>query len=132
MEQGVEPVARLIWEPRGHKPGSVEAQRAPLREPPITADPISLRQRQRSQDAQPFEEERTPLPADLAPPLLLLEGEDLPPEEDEEGMDFEALPPPPLADAGTNREASPTGEAPPSGEAATPLPLPPLPLPAIP
>lgn len=136
MEQGVEPVARLIWAPRGPKPGSVDAQRAPLREPPITADPISLRQRQQNQDTQPLEEERTPLTADLAPPLLLLEGEGLPPEQDVEGMDFmdfEALPPPPpLADAGSNREASSTGEVLPSGEAATPLPLPPLPLPAVP
>jgi len=46
MEQGVEPLARLIWSPRGrgNTPASV---RAPLREPPISADPLVVQARQR-------------------------------------------------------------------------------------
>ena len=55
MEQGVEPLARMIWGPskQPHQAGlapadaddrSVDLDRAPLREPPITADPLVLRE----------------------------------------------------------------------------------------
>jgi len=83
MERGVEPIARLIWAPRGTnggKPGS----NAPFREPPISADPLALRQRQ-EEAAQDSKEpgtsttlESIPLPADLPPPLLLPNGAPLP------------------------------------------------------
>ena len=100
MEQGVEPLARMIWGPSYNltKPGlpadadvrSVDLNRAPLREPPITADPLVLREptavirelepaelgSDDSSDAssddswtepQPF----VPLPPDLPPPIVL-------------------------------------------------------------
>ena len=95
MEQGVEPLARMIWGPSNiTKPGSpadaddsgVDLDRAPLREPPITADPLVLREQPAvirqlepsepdpdgSSDGswtepQPF----VPLPPDLPPPIVL-------------------------------------------------------------
>ena len=99
MEQGVEPLARMIWGPSNiTKPGSpadaddsgVDLDRAPLREPPITADPLVLREQPAvirqlepsepdpdgssdgSSDTswtepQPF----VPLPPDLPPPIVL-------------------------------------------------------------
>lgn len=66
MEQGVEPVARLIWGPRGQgqrAPG----QGAPLREPPISADPLALQARQR-------QELRSPAPPATPPPAPELPG----------------------------------------------------------
>ena len=91
MEQGVEPLARMIWGPSNlTRPGSpadaddsgVDLDRAPLREPPITADPLVLREPKAvirepepaelgSDDSwkepQPF----VPLPPDLPPPIVL-------------------------------------------------------------
>ena len=99
MEQGVEPLARMIWGPTNlTKPGTpadaddsgVDLDRAPLREPPITADPLVLREQPAvirqlkpsepdpdasSDDSsdtswiepQPF----VPLPPDLPPPIVL-------------------------------------------------------------
>ena len=99
MEQGVEPLARMIWGPSNlTKPGTpadaddsgVDLDRAPLREPPITADPLVLREQPAvirqlepsepdpdasSDDSsdtswtepQPF----VPLPPDLPPPIVL-------------------------------------------------------------
>ena len=99
MEQGVEPLARMIWGPTNlTKPGSpedaddprIDLNRAPLREPPITADPLVLREQpavirqlepvesdsdDSSDDSsdtswtepQPF----VPLPPDLPPPIVL-------------------------------------------------------------
>lgn len=86
MEQGVEPLARLIWAPhRGPDPSRL-AQRSPLREPPITADPMALRQIEQSlrlpaTDAAPLEAQ--PLPPDLPAPLVLQEGQALPPNSSE-------------------------------------------------
>ena len=80
MEQGVEPLARLIWAPhRGPDPSRL-ALRSPLREPPITADPMALRQIEQSlrlpaNGSDPLD--TLPLPPDLPPPLLLEEGESL-------------------------------------------------------
>ena len=102
MEQGVEPLARLIWAPSGSKtpprdpslqPSSPSdrtppsaGDRAPLREPPITADPLVLqdpviRLSPDTDAARPPEpadqptprpfEPVIPLPPDLPPPLLL-------------------------------------------------------------
>ena len=92
MEQGLEPLARMIWGPSNTltKPGlpadaddrSVDLDRAPLREPPITADPLVLREPPAviwgpepvelgSDDSwtepQPF----VPLPPDLPLPIVL-------------------------------------------------------------
>ncbi len=49
IEQGVEPVARLIWAPRGEGEHAADTG-APLREPPISADPLALQVRQRQED----------------------------------------------------------------------------------
>ena len=86
MEQGVEPVARLIWKPKRQplKPGFSQdeqggkAERSPLPEPPITADPLVLLEQPRpSEDSDaegpesafpPYERD---LPPDLPPPVLL-------------------------------------------------------------
>jgi hypothetical protein len=81
MEQGVEPIARMIWAPHGaSKTPQRPAQRSPLREPPITADPFALRQLQESD--QPSTPSPTPLPLapDLPAPVLLEDGQTLPKE----------------------------------------------------
>ncbi|WP_411871222.1 hypothetical protein [Vulcanococcus limneticus] len=76
MEEGIQPVARLIWAPLGPKDPQRLGVRAPLREPPITADPMALRELQnQGEDRSPVE---APLAPDLPPPLLLQEGQSLP------------------------------------------------------
>ncbi len=86
MEQGVEPIAQLIWAPLGPKDPQRASAKAPLREPPISADPLALRQRQEQAVTNPtitgVELETLGLPADLPQPLVLAEGEALP-----EGVD---------------------------------------------
>ena len=92
MEQGVEPLARMIWGPSNNltKPGSpadaddrsVDLDRAPLREPPITADPLVLREPpaviRELEPAEPDVDDSwtepqpyAPLPPDLPPPIVL-------------------------------------------------------------
>ena len=89
MEQGVEPLARMIWAPTSPSKPRPEASpdqnpdsdRAPLREPPITADPLVLREQPRPIEADPDRlddslipvgpEPFIPLPPDLPPPVLL-------------------------------------------------------------
>ena len=88
MEQGVEPVARLIWQPKRQplKPGFSQdeqlgrPERSPLPEPPITADPLVLLEQQRPREdsdavepesAFPSYERDLDLPPDLPPPVLL-------------------------------------------------------------
>ena len=98
MEQGIEPLARLIWAPhRGPDPARL-ALRSPLREPPITADPMALRQLEQSlrlpTNSPPLEP--LPLPPDLPPPLVLQEGQVLPPGSSET---TEAAPPLPEGQA---------------------------------
>ncbi|MFL0790500.1 MAG: hypothetical protein AB8E87_09770 [Prochlorococcus sp.] len=97
MEQGVEPIARLIWAPKttavkdDANPDSVATkniERSPLREPPITADPLVLRELPAEQNStddrdQILEEgsdldQGISLPPDLPPPLVLRQGEELP------------------------------------------------------
>ena len=46
MEQGVEPLARLIWAPQLRQQPGQKPQNAPLREPVITADPQAVQERQ--------------------------------------------------------------------------------------
>ena len=91
MEQGVEPLARMIWGPSTPtKPGApadasdagADVDRAPLREPPITADPLVLREQpaliRELEPAEPDPDESwiepqpfAPLPPDLPPPIVL-------------------------------------------------------------
>ncbi len=117
MEQGVEPLARLIWAPRGrgNQPAS---QKAPFREPPISADPLALQARQRQETSQPLKPGEAPPPPDL-PEANLIDPEELPP-----------LQPPPELE-GTTPPGSETKGAeagPPPGH-ATPGPGDPPPLP---
>ena len=131
MEQGVEPLARLIWAPssqrqsppeeiklRSGKPDRRESPlnaRAPLREPPITADPLVLQEPvirllpepeaeevilpepQMNDDSSRLFEPLIPLPPDLPPPVLLDQIPGLV-EVDEDAVtlpDLPSLPPPP-------------------------------------
>jgi len=77
MEQGVEPVARLIWSPKPSGSGAATTKGQPLREPPITADPLALRELQ-EKDAASKAGELVPLAPDLPPPLVLEDGQELP------------------------------------------------------
>ena len=98
MEQGVEPLARMIWAPTP-APTSIptepdrtlqDQERSPLREPPITADPLVLRERPEEIDrgGRSDLDERlgapedslapSPLPPDLPPPELIQEDADTP------------------------------------------------------
>ena len=133
MEQGVEPIAQLIWAPRGPKDPLRASAKAPLREPPISADPLALRTRQEQAAASPaitgVELETLGLPSDLPQPLVLPEGEMLP----EEGA---TAPQPsgldPIGPGAAELEPAEPAEAP-VDSAVGPLPLPgappPLPLP---
>jgi hypothetical protein len=129
MEQGVEPIARMIWEPKGRKPGNGSNLRSPLREPPITADPMALRALQESEQNGLSSEEKPPLAPDLPPPLLLLDGQDLPanPEATSAGPSLAA--PTPQADAVSPATVQPPGLMP---QGAAPPAPPPLPLPPTP
>ena len=82
MEQGVEPLARMIWAPRGKGTPNRSRQRSPLREPPITADPMALRELQQEQQNSPSDALTAPLAPDLPPPLLLQDGQQLPADPD--------------------------------------------------
>lgn len=123
MEQGVEPLARLIWAPKRPKGSPEPKQGAPLREPPITADPMALRDRQQKESpgvAAPAAQE-TPLPPDLPPPLLLQPGQSLPQDPEATGTEPLQAPaagsgptPPPADSSPTERpNALQTPQAPP-------------------
>lgn len=114
MEQGVEPLARLIWAPHQSPDPSRLALRSPLREPPITSDPTALReieQGSRRTDDRTNGLEPLPLPSDLPAPLLLQDGQALP----EAGQVMPA-PEEAMSDGGI----SGTGGAVPAGGAAPP------------
>jgi len=74
MEQGVEPLARLIWAPQlQHRNPQRTPQRSPLREPVITADPKPVQERQERdlaiRRAEPRDEPSAPsLPEPQAEP----------------------------------------------------------------
>ncbi len=93
MEKGIEPLARMIWAPsprikpmqdRDNSAVPMNPDRSPLREPPITADPLVLRE-QHSIDREEVDPDRggdetwdrsypiLPLPPDLPPPIMLNE-----------------------------------------------------------
>ncbi|MBM5799383.1 MAG: hypothetical protein FJ077_00770 [Cyanobacteria bacterium K_DeepCast_35m_m2_023] len=86
MEQGVEPIARLIWAPKRSTDPRLARAGSPLREPPISADPLALRQRQSEEASSPVDalsgSDTLDLPPDLPPPLVLPEGGTLPPASD--------------------------------------------------
>jgi len=68
MEQGVEPLARLIWAPQLQQPSPGRSPlRSPLREPVITADPRRVQDRQRQDLAIRQSEPAAELPAPLLP-----------------------------------------------------------------
>ncbi len=142
MEQGVEPVARMIWAPKqtphldldqtSPVPGAVTTKQ-PLREPPITADPLVLRERpdrelEQDEGINPSAESQRwdfDLPPDLPPPVLLQDDQLLP-------EDPEAWPQPvPAAPQPVEEKAVSTAESPePKLYGAPPPPvLPPPPLP---
>jgi len=128
MEKGVEPLARLIWEPKAPRSPKREGLRSPLREPPITADPMALRQLQQSEESAAGREETPPLAPDLPPPLLLQDGQELPADPDATSADPGLVVPEPQADAVNPSVSQPPG-AMPQGAAPPPPLLPPPPLP---
>ena len=119
MEQGVEPVARLIWAPHGSSADRQgNQQRSPLREPPITADPMALRELQQKEEDSGAGASTAPLAPDLPPPLLLQEGQQLPADPDATLAEPAPLPAIPGADAVAPSEAqtarpTPVGAPPP-------------------
>ena len=114
MEQGVEPIARLIWAPRRGAGSTLARSGAPLREPPISADPLALRQRQAEETSNPEAalsgSETLELPPDLPPPLLLPEGTPLPADETATGTEPPPPTPPPTL-PGAEVPAQPTEAA---------------------
>ncbi len=137
MEQGVEPIAQLIWAPRGLQDPQRASAKAPLREPPISADPLALRQRQEQAASSPaitgVELETLGLPADLPEPLVLPEGETLPPEGSASGLEAAqpagpSLPQQPAIDSASGAAAAPSA-APITMGAPLPGAPPPPPLP---
>ena len=133
MEQGVEPIAQLIWAPRGPRDPLRANAKAPLREPPISADPLALRQRQEQAADSPaitgVELETLGLPSDLSQPLVLPEGVELP-EEGAAAADGYASPADPGAPGAAELEGAEPAEAPldsavgPTGQITTGAPLP--------
>ena len=127
IETGLEPVARVIWSPKrtplNPDPSSPESlgrnERAPLPEPPITADPLLLLE-QHENPEEVLSDDLVPLlpPMDQAPrpdlpPPILLEPE-IPVAERSMDADLE---PGVIPIAGTTRSDPP---APPPLEAETP------------
>jgi hypothetical protein len=125
MEQGVEPLARLIWAPKGDPAPRRAALRSPLREPPITADPIALRELQQNGTSSTGSNQATPLAPDLPPPLLIQQGQALPadPEASSVAPALEAASPAMGSNAITAPEVDSASGA--AGGAPPPPPLPP-------
>jgi hypothetical protein len=115
MEQGVEPLARLIWAPRGQGNPQRNPQRSPLREPPITADPMALRELQEQLQNSPTDPLSAPLAPDLPPPLLLQEGQQLPADPDATLAEPAPLPALPGAEAGAIGDPNPAPRQPAGG-----------------
>ena len=142
MEQGVEPLARMIWAP-STTPKTREdlkdqpqqdPDRSPLREPPITADPLILREQPAVMDddwdAGP---DSPPLPPDLPPPVLLEDALEQPqPAEPLEGSVNEKPPVEKTQEQQDNTQATVEDEligAPPPPELPPLPPVNPMPLP---
>ena len=121
MEQGVEPLARLIWAPRGQGDPSRSRQRSPLREPPITADPMALRELQEQELNTPTDPLSAPLAPDLPPPLLLQDGQQLPTDPDATLAEPAPLPAIPGIEASGPGEPTSPGRTPVGGPPPPPL-----------
>ena len=109
MEQGIEPIARLIWAPRPSSNPRLARAGSPLREPPISADPLALRQRQAEEGVSPLDtlsgSDTLELPPDLPPPVVLPEASTAP-------SDTVASPPPLDATPGdVSRSGAPAPDA---------------------
>jgi hypothetical protein len=104
MDQGVEPVARLFWQPGGPHLAGRPPQAAPLREPLITADPQAVQRRQ----AQELARNPAPMPGQQ-------------PSQDpvEAPLEPVELPPPPGTDPAAPPSAAQAGD-PPRPPAASP------------
>ena len=145
MEQGVEPLARMIWAPStkttpkpqgdAHSSPDLDADRAPLREPPITADPLVLREQPGIRDNRPSTVDESPpawsspddfapLPPDLPPPTLLEEQMPSAPQ----ALDNEQIGTDPRPDPGLIEQEAELPLIPPPPELP---PLPPAPLPPL-
>jgi hypothetical protein len=127
MEEGVEPVARLLWAPKGPKLAGRNVQAAPLREPVITADPRSMQLRQ-ERDLSSRHDALPPPPPTLPPADTLPDAVELPPPPGEgEAPDPADLP---AAEAGPvslpkqARPDLPAGLPPVTAAEVTPTPVP--------
>ena len=145
MEQGVEPLARMIWapsstpKPRKDLPDQPQQDldRSPLREPPITADPLVLRDQPPVMDDDWDGGDVNPqLPPDLPPPVLLEDALDQP--QPTESLD-DSVNEKPAADAPPEQQDDPVPMvedeligAPPPPELPPLPPVNPLPLPPPP
>ena len=84
MEQGVVPLARLIWSPSKTPSPTRPSSGAPFREPPITADPTELQQAPIAPAIPPYLDDLitpvkpAPLPPDLPSPETFSEAPELP------------------------------------------------------
>jgi len=127
MEQGIEPLARLIWAPQLQRqdPGR-SPQRAPLREPVITADPQPVQDRQQkdlaTRQAEPQAEPAPPAlpeprsaPAATASPAVQPPAAETAPAPPKEGQDSGKEPAAPASSAGEG-----VGRAGANGPAAAP------------
>ena len=131
MEQGVEPLARLIWEPKGQRSPKRDGLQSPLREPPITADPMALRLQENN--PEPLSPDAgAPLAPDLPPPLLLQDGQELPADPDATTADPALVPAQPQADALNPGVNQPPGAIPQGAPPPPPLRPPLMPPPAVP
>ena len=137
MEEGVAPIARLIWAPRGKPDPARQNLTAPLREPPITADPAPLRERQErgldspAAPAGGADAKAAPPPPDLPPPVTVPEGAAQPTEPNGEANPGTAAPsePDPTPTQGHSPLPPPPvlPGAPPPVAPTAPPPVPPLP-----
>jgi hypothetical protein len=103
MDQGVEPVARLFWQPRGPQLAGRPPQAAPLREPLITADPQAVQRRQErdlARSPEPLRAQQAALP----PSAVLPDPVELPPPAGSRQA----------AQSGAPAEAEPQPESPPA------------------
>jgi hypothetical protein len=122
MEQGVEPLARLIWAPQLQRRNPERTpQRSPLREPVITADPKPVQERQQRdlaiRRADPREEPSAPILNE--PQVEPAKPEPQPPTSTTPAATDPTLAPPPEPHAGSRDESA--------GQASGPTPPTPAP-----
>ena len=112
MEQGVEPLARLIWAPQLRPAPGQKEQKAPLREPVITADPQLVQQRQQR------DLDRRSASPQLTPPAPVLPDPGAPGPTARQEEEEPAAPSSGAEAPEAKGESRETGAAAPSGEAA--------------